>query len=144
MHPLLSREEISALLDESEKPREKSSDQLTIEMGQQCIMLEGVFDLNQGAVIEINSLLDKSYEIRSKDQLVAYGVLAVLDGKLVLQITHLIDYNDCHSMGWAPLPSLCVKKIDAGDLNFDAKQQRSASVPFQHRSATIEKRAILL
>jgi flagellar motor switch/type III secretory pathway protein FliN len=99
MHPLLSREEISALLDESEKPREKSSNQLTIEMGQQCIMLEGVFDLNQGAVIEINSSLDRSYEIRSKDQLVAYGVLAVLDGKLVLQITHLIDYNDCHSMG---------------------------------------------
>jgi len=98
MHPLLSREEINALLGESEKPREKPLCQLTIEMGQQCIVLKGLFDLNEGAVIEINSSLDRSYEIRSKDQLVAYGVLAVLDGKLVLQITHRIDCNDCHNI----------------------------------------------
>lgn len=94
MHPLLSREEIHALLNESGEPPGEPPCQLIIEPGQQCIVLQGLFDLRQGAVIELNPSLDRPYEIRSKGRLVAYGALVVLDGKLVLQITHLIDCHD--------------------------------------------------
>ncbi len=94
MRPLLSREEINALLDEPGASMEESPRQLTIELGRQRIALQGLLNLDPGTVIEFNQSLGKPYEIRAKDKLIAYGELVILNGKLVIQITRLVDCSD--------------------------------------------------
>lgn len=94
MCPLLSREEIDALLGEPLVPLEETPRQLTIELGRQRIEWQDLLNLTQGTVIEFNPSLGGPYEIRANDKLIAHGKLTVLDGKLVIQITDLVDCRD--------------------------------------------------
>jgi flagellar motor switch/type III secretory pathway protein FliN len=98
MYPLLSREEINALLHETGEPTRTSPRQFIIELGEHCILLQGLFSLEQDCLIELNVSLDKSYVIRSQDKNVAHGALIALDKRLVLKITKPIDCNNCSIM----------------------------------------------
>ncbi len=94
MRPLLSREEIKALLDESDASLEVPLRQLTIELGRQRIALQGLLNLDQGTVIELSQLFGRPYEIRANDHVIAYGELVISNSKLAILITDLVDDGD--------------------------------------------------
>jgi flagellar motor switch/type III secretory pathway protein FliN len=96
MHPLLSREEINALLNETEKPSRIPPRQLVIDLDKQCIILHNFFDLQQFSLIELNLTLNTPYLIRAKDEAIACGQLIIVEGKLILKVVNLIDSNNCN------------------------------------------------
>ncbi len=98
MHPLLSREEIDALLNQSGEITSPLPCQLNIELGKHCLVLKGEFNLDLGSTIELNASIGRTYEIRSEGRVVAYGLLVIRDEKIMLQITHLIDRNHHEAM----------------------------------------------
>jgi flagellar motor switch/type III secretory pathway protein FliN len=91
MNPLLSREEVSALLHETKNSSRESTKQLIIELGNHCLVLRDLSNLEQDVSIELNMSLNKPYLLRSKDHAIAIGVLSVLDGKLFVKITQLVN-----------------------------------------------------
>ena len=94
MRPLLSREEINALLHEAKRDMGTTPGPSIIDLRRQYIMAPDAVGLDPGSMIELNMSLETPYEIRSQDRLIAYGVLMVLDGKLALRITRLIDHRE--------------------------------------------------
>ena len=95
MRPLLSREEIEALFDKTERLLMTSSKKLTIDTENQRIILHNLFDLEQDKLIHLNLKLSSSYLLWYKDEVVACGKLVAIDGKLVLKVAGLVDRNHC-------------------------------------------------
>jgi len=95
MHPLLSHEEINALLNETEKSFIEPPIKLTIDTGKQYIILYNSFDLERNSSIELNLKLGMPYLVWYKNEAVACGKLIAIEGRLVLKVSSLVDSDHC-------------------------------------------------
>jgi flagellar motor switch/type III secretory pathway protein FliN len=90
MRSLLSPEEVKALLqgfrsDESETLHEPIL--LTIELGQQSLLIQDLSQLNPESVVTLPPRLDASCKVWVNHELIAYGEVVAVDGCVAVRIT---------------------------------------------------------
>lgn len=91
MHPLLSHEEISALMSDAKEEKQESISELNSNINQNDYILKKDFYSDKDPVAKFKIPLNKICEVKNQDRIVAYGILVVVDGKLVVQIVHMVD-----------------------------------------------------
>jgi flagellar motor switch/type III secretory pathway protein FliN len=94
MHPRLSREEINALLNKTEEIRINSFYELIIDLGNQRIIFKDILNLNKKSMRNLKFLLNRTYEIKIDNVIIAYGILNIIDKELIMKMSCRIDSND--------------------------------------------------
>jgi flagellar motor switch protein FliN len=98
MRSFLSQEELAALLqgfrsDESERRHDPIL--LTIELGQQSLLIQDLSQLNPGSVVTLSPRISESCKVWVNHKLIAYGEVVAVDGRVAVRITkrlHSTDY----------------------------------------------------
>lgn len=98
MRSLLSQEEVEALLrgfrpDESERLHEPIL--LTIELGQQSLLIQDLLQLNPGSVVTLPPRISESCKVWSNHKLIAYGEVVAVDGRVAVRITERLHPPEC-------------------------------------------------
>ncbi|MDH3604956.1 MAG: FliM/FliN family flagellar motor switch protein [Candidatus Tectomicrobia bacterium] len=98
MRPLLSQEEVEALLrgfrsDESETLHEPIL--LTIELGQQRLLIQDLSQLHPGSVVDLPQRIGESCKVWVNHKLVAYGEVVAVDGRVAVYITRRLHPTEC-------------------------------------------------
>jgi flagellar motor switch protein FliN/FliY len=98
MRSLLSQEEIEALLrgfrsDESERLHEPIL--LTIELGQQSLLVQDLSQLNPGSVVTLPPRISESCNVWVDHKLIAYGEVVAVDGRVAVRITKCLHPPEC-------------------------------------------------
>jgi flagellar motor switch/type III secretory pathway protein FliN len=91
MHPRLSLEEINALLDKTEEVQIDSFYELIIDLGNQRIIFKDILNLNKKSMKNLKFLLNRTYEIKIDNAIIAYGILNIIDKELIKKMSFLID-----------------------------------------------------
>jgi flagellar motor switch/type III secretory pathway protein FliN len=89
MHPRLSREEINALLDKTEEVQINSFYELIIDLGNQRIIFKDILNLNKKSMKNLKFLLNRTYEIKIDNAIIAYGILNIIDKELIKKMSSL-------------------------------------------------------
>jgi flagellar motor switch protein FliN len=98
MRSLLSQEEVEALLlgfrsDESERLHEPIL--LTIELGQQSLLIQDLSQLNPGSVVTLPLRISESCKVWVNHKLIAYGEVVAVDGRVAVRITKHLHPTEC-------------------------------------------------
>jgi flagellar motor switch protein FliN/FliY len=98
MRSLLSQEEVEALLrgfrsDESERLHEPIV--LTIELGQQSLLIQDLLQLNPGSVVTLPPRISESCKVWVNHKLIAYGEVVAVDGRVAVHITKRLHPTEC-------------------------------------------------
>jgi len=98
MRPLLSQEEVEALLrgfrsDASERLHEPVL--LTIELGQQSLLIQNLSQLNPGSMITLSPRISESCKVWINHKLIAYGEVVAVDGRVAIRITKRLHSTEC-------------------------------------------------
>lgn len=98
MRSLLSQEEVEALLrgfrsEASERRQEPIL--LTIELGQQSLLIQDLSQLNPESVVTLPSRLHQSCKVWVDHKLIAYGEVVAVDGRVAVRITERLHPTEC-------------------------------------------------
>jgi len=89
-------------LDESGKPQNPGLGnilidiplQLSVELGRTRMILKELLELGVGSIIELDRLAGEPVDIMLNNKLLAKGEVVVIDEKLGVRVTHIVDTNE--------------------------------------------------
>jgi len=68
--------------------------QISVEVGRTTMLISELLKMNQGSIVELQSMIGQPLDIRVNDKLVARGEVVVINDKFGVKITEIVSPDD--------------------------------------------------